>query len=162
MRNLVTYNYCFLFCHALVHICQSPTTAKLCTEILRLQNLCFFKNGRLTKHDHSTLKYSDCIYITFEMQKREEKDNTVTQMALGDITLCLLRAAVVIVCRIQSYPGANNDTPFLSPGNTIASRTSPQSRYQTRFKMLSQQLERTSSTSQNTRLAHTPSAREQS
>jgi hypothetical protein len=32
-------------------------------------------------------------------------------MASGDITLCPVRAAAAIVRRIQSYPGANNDTP---------------------------------------------------
>ncbi len=82
------------------------------TEILRLQNICFFKNGWLIKHKDSTLEYSDCICISFEMQKREEKDDTVTQMASGHITLCPVRAAAAIVCRIRCYPGANNDTPI--------------------------------------------------
>ena len=55
---------------------------------------------------------SECICITFGMQKREEKDDTATQMASGDITLCPVRAAAAIVRRIRSYPGANNDTPI--------------------------------------------------
>jgi hypothetical protein len=33
-------------------------------------------------------------------------------MASGDITLCPVSAAATIVYRIQSYPGANNDTPI--------------------------------------------------
>jgi hypothetical protein len=33
-------------------------------------------------------------------------------MSSGDVTLCPVRAAAVIVHRIQSYPGANNDTPI--------------------------------------------------
>ena len=48
------------------------------------------------------------------MQKREKKNDTVTQMALGDITLCPVRAATAIVCRIRCYPGANNDTPIFA------------------------------------------------
>jgi hypothetical protein len=33
-------------------------------------------------------------------------------MSLGDVTLCPVRAAAAIICRIQSYPGANNNTPI--------------------------------------------------
>jgi hypothetical protein len=46
------------------------------------------------------------------MQKRDKKNNTTTQMASGNITQCPVRAAATIVCRIRSYPGANNDTPI--------------------------------------------------
>ena len=55
-----------------------------------------------------------CICITFEMQKREEKDNTVTQMASGDILLCPVRARATIVHRIRSYAGSSNNTPIFS------------------------------------------------
>jgi hypothetical protein len=44
--------------------------------------------------------------------KRDEKNDAVTHLSLGDITLCPVRAAAAIVHRIQSYPGANNDTPI--------------------------------------------------
>jgi hypothetical protein len=46
------------------------------------------------------------------MQKKDKKNDTTTQMASGDITLCPVHAAADIVRRIQSYPGANNDTPI--------------------------------------------------
>jgi hypothetical protein len=46
------------------------------------------------------------------MQKKDKKNNTTTQMALGDITLCPVPAAAAIVRRIRSYLGANNDTPI--------------------------------------------------
>jgi hypothetical protein len=46
------------------------------------------------------------------MQKKDEKNDTTTQMASGDITLCLVRAATAIVRRIRSYPGANDNTPI--------------------------------------------------
>ena len=82
------------------------------TEILRLRNLRFFNNGRLVPHDDPNLEYSNCLNITFEMQKKDEKNNTTTQMALGDITLCPVRAAAAIVRPIRSYPGANDDTPI--------------------------------------------------
>ncbi len=82
------------------------------TEILRLRNLRFFNNGRLVPHDDPNLEYSNCLNITFKMQKKDEKNNTTTQMASGDITLFPVRAAAAIVRSIRLYPGANNDTPI--------------------------------------------------
>jgi hypothetical protein len=82
------------------------------TNILRLCNLQFFKNGKLSEHNNPHLEFSDCISITFEMQKKDKKNNTVIQMASGDINMCPVRMAAAIVQRIQSYRGANNDTPI--------------------------------------------------
>jgi hypothetical protein len=42
------------------------------------------------------------------MQKKDEKNDTVTQMSSGNIILCLVRPAATIVRRIRSYPGAND------------------------------------------------------
>ncbi len=89
-----------------------PQQEKQRTEILHLRNLCFFKNGRLVEHNNLSLEYADCLNVTFEMQKKDEKNDTTTQMASGDITLCPVRAAAAIVHRIRSYLGANDDTPI--------------------------------------------------
>ncbi len=67
------------------------------TEILCLQNIRFFKNGHLVKHNDPSLEYADCINVTFKMQKKDKKNDTTTQMASGDITLCPVRAAATIV-----------------------------------------------------------------
>ncbi len=80
------------------------------TKILHFQNLRFFKNGQLVNHHDPSLKFANCINITFEMQKKDKKNNAVTQMSSGNVTLCPVRAAAATVCRIWSYPGANEDT----------------------------------------------------
>ncbi len=98
-----------------MHSCEYvkvPQQEKQCTEILCLQNLCFFKNCRLVEHNDPSLEYADCLNVTFEMQKKDEKNDMTTQMASGDITLCPVQAAAAIVCRIRSYPGANDDNPI--------------------------------------------------
>ncbi len=79
------------------------------TKILCLRNLRFFKNGRLFDHNDPSLKYANCINITFKMQKKDQKNDTTTQMASGDVTLCPVQAATAIVRQIRSYPGANED-----------------------------------------------------
>jgi hypothetical protein len=72
------------------------------TGILCLRNLRFFKDGKLIEHNDPQLEFSDCISITFEMQKKDEKNDTVTQRASGDINMCPVRMAAAIVRRIRS------------------------------------------------------------
>jgi hypothetical protein len=82
------------------------------TDILRLCNLRFFKDGTLIEHNSPHLKFSDCISITFKMHEKAKKNNTVTQMVSGDVNICPVRMGAAIVQKIQSYKGANNDTPI--------------------------------------------------
>ncbi len=82
------------------------------TEILRLRNFRFSKNGKLVEHDDPHLKLSDCISITFEMQKKDEKNDTVTQMASGDVNMCPVRMAAAIVRCTRSYDKTDNNTPI--------------------------------------------------
>ena len=46
------------------------------------------------------------------MQKKDEKNDTTTQKALGEINMCSVRMAASIVHRIRSYEGTNNNTPI--------------------------------------------------
>jgi hypothetical protein len=82
------------------------------TDILCLCNLHFFKDGKLIKHNNPHLKFSNCILITFEMQKKDEKNNTVTQMLLRDLNMCPVRMGAATVRRIRSYKGINKNTPI--------------------------------------------------
>ncbi len=104
------------------------------TDIVHLCNLCFFKDGILIKHNNLHLEFSDCILITFEMQTKEEKNDTVMQISLGDVNMCPFRIGTAIVCRIRSYEGTNNDTPIsaFSQFNRINHVTSKQSSHRQR------------------------------
>ena len=67
------------------------------TEILRLRNIRFFKDGELVQHSHPELEFADCVSLTFERQKRKEKNDTVTQEASGDSVLCPVQFAAGLV-----------------------------------------------------------------
>jgi hypothetical protein len=82
------------------------------TNILHLRNLRFFKDGKMIEHNDPHLEFSDCISVTFKMQKKDEKNDTVTQRASGDINMCPVRMAAAIVRRIRSYKKSNNNTPI--------------------------------------------------
>ena len=54
-------------------------------EQLCMRNICFFKDGDIVPHTHPDLKFADCVSITFEHQKREDKHDTITQESSGDL-----------------------------------------------------------------------------
>jgi len=82
------------------------------TDILRVRNLRFFRDGKLIEHSDPHLEFSDCISITFEMQKKDEKNDTVTQQASGAVSMCPVQMAAAIVRRIRSYKGSDDNTPI--------------------------------------------------
>jgi hypothetical protein len=65
------------------------------------------------------LEYADCVSVTFEMQKKDEKGDTVTQIATGDVLLCPVRMWAAIVRRIWGYPGSTWDTKVSTIWNEL-------------------------------------------
>lgn len=96
------------------------------TKILLIRNIRFVRNGRNVSHDDPALEMSDCIVITFEMQKKEEKNDTVHHKSSGDTIMCPVKAAAELVRRIRGYPGTDGDTPVsaLLVGSKITHVTS--------------------------------------
>jgi hypothetical protein len=75
-----------------------------------MRNIRFFKDGAILPHSHPDLEFSDCVSLTFEHQKRQDKNDTVTQEATGDSVICPVRFTAGLVRRIGSYPGTSSDT----------------------------------------------------
>ncbi len=59
----------------------------------------------------------DCVSVTFERQKKDEKMDTITQMASGDGTLCPVRATAAIVKRDKKYPSTSKNSPVSTVSN---------------------------------------------
>jgi hypothetical protein len=83
---------------------------QLQTEQLCMRNICFFKDGNIVPHTHPNLEFADCVSITFEHQKQEDKHNIITQESSGDSVLCPVRFAAGLVRRIWSYKGTDSNT----------------------------------------------------
>ena len=68
------------------------------TKILLIRNIRFVRNGRNVSHDDPALEMSDCIAITFEMQKKEEKNDTVFMRTYKLLvqSLCTLKFLLTI------------------------------------------------------------------
>jgi hypothetical protein len=75
-----------------------------------MRNIHFFKEGEIIPHTHPNLEFADCISITFECQKREEKHDTVTQESLGDSELSPVWFAAGLDRCIWSYKGTDSST----------------------------------------------------
>ena len=81
-----------------------PQEEKRRTNILRLRCLIFFKDGREIQHSDPYLKYADFVSINFEWQKKDKRNDTVTQLYLENIIICPVRQWAALVKRIRKYP----------------------------------------------------------
>lgn len=81
------------------------------TDIIRLRNIRFFKEGIEMSHNNPNLISADSVSITFEWQKKDERSETVTHLSTDHPLLSPPRLWTTIVKQIRSYPGSNDDTP---------------------------------------------------
>jgi hypothetical protein len=80
------------------------------TKLLTIGNIRFYLNNKEIKHNNEYLHLSGCVSITFEHQKRDTKNDTITQHKSGDKTLCPVRIWASIIKRITSYSSTTNTT----------------------------------------------------
>ena len=84
------------------------------TKLLCLRNFRFFRGSCLLNNFHDDLFSADSISITFEFQKNEARQETVTQEKSSDPSFCPVRSAATIIMFIVRLPGASPDTSINS------------------------------------------------
>jgi hypothetical protein len=72
------------------------------TKLLELRNIRFFRGNVLIPHSSPSLSSADCVSIT-EFQKRDTKNDIITQHRSGNKLLCPVKVWASIVGRIRSY-----------------------------------------------------------
>lgn len=80
------------------------------TKTLTVNNIRFFKKNKLINHNDPRLHLSDCVSITFELQKRDTKHDTITQHKSGDTLLCPVKIWAKIIRRLISYESTTKNT----------------------------------------------------
>jgi len=80
------------------------------TKLLRLRNLRFFKNRQEVSKSSPHLRFSDTISITFEFQKNDERDITITMHRTGDAILCPVIVWADLAQHILGYSGTSEDS----------------------------------------------------
>lgn len=73
------------------------------TKLLTLKNIRFFRKRRCIQHSDPLLQLSDCVSITFELQRRDSKNDTITQHKSSDQILCAVKVWSKIVKHLLSY-----------------------------------------------------------
>ena len=84
------------------------------TKLLCLRNFRFFRGSCLLDTFHDDLFSADSISITFEFQKNDKRQETVTQEKSNDPLLCPVRSAASIIMFIVRIPGASPTTSINS------------------------------------------------
>jgi hypothetical protein len=78
------------------------------THPIRKRNIAFIKNHKILPHDSPDLELADAVTVTFEYQKRDERNDSVTQSRNNDPVLCPVRGSAAIVRRLQAM-GVDDD-----------------------------------------------------
>ncbi len=76
------------------------------TKLLKLKNIRFFKNRKELDHIDKLLHEADTVSITFEFQKKDTKNDTITQHKSTDTLLCPVKVWARIIKRLLEH----NDT----------------------------------------------------
>ena len=69
-------------------------------------------------HSNPWLEYADCVSITFELQKKDTRMDTVIQIASRDITLCGMRQWASVVKDDLGIPWSSRRHPSFSSTET--------------------------------------------
>ena len=82
------------------------------TKSLCIRNFRFYNENKEISYLSSQLLTATSIAITFEVQKNEERNETVIHSATGDPLLCPVIAWAKTIMRLRSYPGTTINTPI--------------------------------------------------
>jgi len=87
------------------------------THPIRKRNMVFRKGGRILPHLSPRLRLADSIAITFEYQKRDERNDTVTQWRTGNSTYCPVVVSAAVVRRLEAMGASESDFIYKFKGN---------------------------------------------
>ena len=104
-------NACFFACRSCEYL-KVPNAEKKKTDILKLKDIRFFKDGSDLDHNNPHLEHADSVSLTFGNQKNGIKDDTVTHQRKGDTLFCPVRILAKITKRIRNYEGSSDNTPI--------------------------------------------------
>jgi len=84
---------------------------------MRKRNMVFRKGGRILPHSSPRLHLADTIAITFEYQKRDKRNDTVTQWRTGDSIYCLVVVSATVVRRLEAMGASESDFIYKFKGD---------------------------------------------
>ncbi len=110
VSQLTTICAGFFACRSCEYL-KVPRRKIKCTKLLCLHNIRLFKDGRLLSTPSANLEFADSVAVTFEMQKNEEKHETIVHGRRDDPVLRPVKQWALLVNWIWSYQGTTENTP---------------------------------------------------
>jgi len=92
------------------------------TRPIRKRNMVFRKDGRILPHSLPRLHLADTIAILFEYQKRNKRNNTVTQWRTGNSTYCPVVVSAAVVRRLEAMGASESDFIYKFKGDNGRTR----------------------------------------
>lgn len=92
------------------------------TRVLTLEDFSFRKDHHNIDHDNSHLHRASTVTVTFRFQKKETRDDSVTQYHSGDDSFSPTVAAAMIVRRLRQMPGCSASTTIDTYYDHVAGR----------------------------------------
>jgi len=95
------------------------------TNTVTIGDICFHRGKCLIPHNDPLLHLADTVSITFRYQKRDQRDDTITQHRTLDPILCPVKAWAFTVCRLLCLPGTSSSTTvdtFMDPSTSAIVR----------------------------------------
>jgi hypothetical protein len=80
------------------------------TKLLAIKKFRFYRGKTLINHRDRFLYLADSVSITFEQQKRDTKNDIITQHKSGDPHLCPVKVWASIIKRLISHPLSTSET----------------------------------------------------
>jgi hypothetical protein len=80
------------------------------TKLLSVKNIHFFMGKRKVNHSDNNLHLSSSVSVTFEEQKRETKNDTITHHRTNDPLLCPVKIWSKVIKQILSYPSSDENS----------------------------------------------------
>jgi hypothetical protein len=101
----------FFFAMRSCEYCKTTSPNESTTKkLLRLNNIRFFKGGKLLSHKSSDIHKADIVSITYESQKNKSKFQTISMHRSSSSIMCPVISWANIVGRIRSHPKSSDST----------------------------------------------------
>ena len=100
-----------------------PQSEKRRTDILRLGNIRLFEDGLLLNHSNPQCECADNVSITFEFQKKDERNDTVTQKDTDHAFMSPVKIWYAIVKKLEVTQAPTTTPRSQSSGETRESST---------------------------------------
>jgi hypothetical protein len=100
----------FFFACRSCEYCHVDNAQDRRTQVLELRDIIFRKDNKTLAHNDPNLHLADTVTLIFRWQKRDQRDDMITQHNNHDVNFNPVHATAELVRRIRNIPGTTDNT----------------------------------------------------